>query len=133
MQLGLVALTMIILSSMGHSDVLKLSKARRQRRGEFPLFHSTMFVSSFSSSSFLTLKQSCYSFLKSDSLWWTSCKHLTSKVKITFCLFPPSSLFVFHCGLCWVQSFLGMAHLSRSSRITPPSVYVQLFMGIRVV
>lgn len=32
MQLGLVALAMIILSSMGHSDVLKLSKARRQRR-----------------------------------------------------------------------------------------------------
>ncbi|MEQ2201560.1 R-spondin-1, partial [Xenoophorus captivus] len=30
--LGLVALAMIILSSMGHSDVLKLSKARRQRR-----------------------------------------------------------------------------------------------------
>uniref|UniRef100_A0A1A8D4J0 R-spondin homolog n=1 Tax=Nothobranchius kadleci TaxID=1051664 RepID=A0A1A8D4J0_NOTKA len=32
MQLGLVALAMIILSSMGHSDVLKLSKARRQTR-----------------------------------------------------------------------------------------------------
>ncbi|XP_041845129.1 R-spondin-1 [Melanotaenia boesemani] len=32
MQLGLVALAMIFLSSMGHSDVLKLSKARRQRR-----------------------------------------------------------------------------------------------------
>lgn len=32
MQLGLVALAMVILSSMGHSDVLKLSKTRRQRR-----------------------------------------------------------------------------------------------------
>uniref|UniRef100_A0A672HC60 R-spondin 1 n=1 Tax=Salarias fasciatus TaxID=181472 RepID=A0A672HC60_SALFA len=32
MQLGLVALAMVFLSSMGHSDVLKLSKARRQRR-----------------------------------------------------------------------------------------------------
>nr|XP_020445719.1 R-spondin-1 isoform X2 [Monopterus albus] len=32
MQLGLVALTMVFLSSVGHSDVLKLSKARRQRR-----------------------------------------------------------------------------------------------------
>ncbi|XP_017279174.1 R-spondin-1 [Kryptolebias marmoratus] len=32
MQLGLVVLAMIFLSSMGHSDVLKLSKARRQRR-----------------------------------------------------------------------------------------------------
>uniref|UniRef100_A0A3Q2QW87 R-spondin 1 n=1 Tax=Fundulus heteroclitus TaxID=8078 RepID=A0A3Q2QW87_FUNHE len=38
MQLGLVVLAMIILSSMGHSDVLKLSKARRQRRGELSLF-----------------------------------------------------------------------------------------------
>lgn len=37
MQLGLVALAMVFLSSMGHSDVLKLSKARRQRRGEFSL------------------------------------------------------------------------------------------------
>uniref|UniRef100_A0A3B4G5N5 R-spondin 1 n=1 Tax=Pundamilia nyererei TaxID=303518 RepID=A0A3B4G5N5_9CICH len=32
MQLGLVALAMVFLSSMGHSDVLKLSKARRHRR-----------------------------------------------------------------------------------------------------
>ncbi|XP_029927416.1 R-spondin-1 [Myripristis murdjan] len=32
MQLGLVALAMVFLSSMSHSDVLKLSKARRQRR-----------------------------------------------------------------------------------------------------
>nr|BAV92753.1 R-spondin 1 [Halichoeres trimaculatus] len=32
MQLGLVALAMVFLSSMGHSDSLKLSKARRQRR-----------------------------------------------------------------------------------------------------
>ncbi|KAJ4930756.1 hypothetical protein JOQ06_025064 [Pogonophryne albipinna] len=32
MQLGLVALAMIFLSSMGHSEALKLSKARRQRR-----------------------------------------------------------------------------------------------------
>lgn len=38
MQLGLVALAMIFLSSMGHGDALKLSKARRLRRGEwFPL------------------------------------------------------------------------------------------------
>lgn len=37
MQLRLVALAMVFLSSMGHSDVLKLSKARRQRRGEFSL------------------------------------------------------------------------------------------------
>lgn len=35
MQLGLVVLAMVFLSSMGHSDALKLSKARRQRRGEF--------------------------------------------------------------------------------------------------
>lgn len=43
MQLGLVALAMVFLSSMGHSDALKLSKARRQRRGEFspPLFPSS--------------------------------------------------------------------------------------------
>ncbi|TKS82384.1 Protein eva-1 -like protein B [Collichthys lucidus] len=33
MQLGLVALAMVFLSSMGHSDALKLSRARRQRRG----------------------------------------------------------------------------------------------------
>ncbi|NP_001239173.1 R-spondin-1 precursor [Oryzias latipes] len=32
MQLGLVALAMIILSSMGHSDVVKLWEARRQKR-----------------------------------------------------------------------------------------------------
>uniref|UniRef100_A0A8C2XIW2 R-spondin 1 n=1 Tax=Cyclopterus lumpus TaxID=8103 RepID=A0A8C2XIW2_CYCLU len=32
MQLGLVALAMVFLGSMGHSDALKLSKARRQRR-----------------------------------------------------------------------------------------------------
>ncbi|XP_016893057.1 R-spondin-1 isoform X2 [Cynoglossus semilaevis] len=32
MQLGLVALAIIFISSMGHSDDLKLSKARRQRR-----------------------------------------------------------------------------------------------------
>uniref|UniRef100_A0A8C9Z5Q8 R-spondin 1 n=1 Tax=Sander lucioperca TaxID=283035 RepID=A0A8C9Z5Q8_SANLU len=32
MQLRLVALAMVFLSSMGHSDALKLSKARRQRR-----------------------------------------------------------------------------------------------------
>ncbi|XP_034029987.1 R-spondin-1 [Thalassophryne amazonica] len=32
MQLGLVVLTMVFLSSMGHSDDLKLSKVRRQRR-----------------------------------------------------------------------------------------------------
>ncbi|XP_056142187.1 R-spondin-1 isoform X1 [Lampris incognitus] len=32
MQLGLVALAMVFLGSMGHGDVLKLSKARRQRR-----------------------------------------------------------------------------------------------------
>uniref|UniRef100_A0A3Q1JE11 R-spondin Fu-CRD domain-containing protein n=2 Tax=Anabas testudineus TaxID=64144 RepID=A0A3Q1JE11_ANATE len=32
MQLGLLALAMVFLSSMGHSDALKLSKARRQKR-----------------------------------------------------------------------------------------------------
>ncbi|XP_056300960.1 R-spondin-1 isoform X2 [Pseudoliparis swirei] len=32
MQLGLVALAMVFLGSMGHSDALKLSKTRRQRR-----------------------------------------------------------------------------------------------------
>lgn len=37
MQLGLLALAMVFLSSMGHSDALKLSKARRQRRGELCL------------------------------------------------------------------------------------------------
>lgn len=37
MQLGLLALAMVFLSSMGHSDAVKLSKARRQRRGEFCL------------------------------------------------------------------------------------------------
>lgn len=35
MRQGLVVLAMVFLSSMGHSDSLKLSKARRQRRGEF--------------------------------------------------------------------------------------------------
>lgn len=42
MQLGLVALAMVFLSSMGHSE--RLSKVRRQRRGEFHIvtkgFHS---------------------------------------------------------------------------------------------
>uniref|UniRef100_A0A3Q3XKS2 R-spondin Fu-CRD domain-containing protein n=1 Tax=Mola mola TaxID=94237 RepID=A0A3Q3XKS2_MOLML len=39
MQLGLVALAMIFLSAMGHSDALKLSKAKRHRRvsPEMPL------------------------------------------------------------------------------------------------
>lgn len=46
MQLGLVVLAMIFLSSMGHSDALKLSKARRQRRGEFSL-SQLVFVSLF--------------------------------------------------------------------------------------
>lgn len=46
MQLGLVVLAMIFLSSMGHSDALKLSKARRQRRGEFSL-SQLVFVSPF--------------------------------------------------------------------------------------
>lgn len=46
MQLGLVVLAMIFLSSMGHGDALKLSKARRQRRGEFSLSR-LVFVSAF--------------------------------------------------------------------------------------
>lgn len=45
MQLGLVALAMIFLSAMGHSDALKLSKAKRHRRGEFSL-SQLVFVSS---------------------------------------------------------------------------------------
>lgn len=85
MQLGLVALAIVFLSSMGHSDALKLSKARRQRRGEF-LFWSLFF---------LPLQHCCLSFLRSESQWWMSCKHLTSKVKITFCLFSHHFLFVF--------------------------------------
>lgn len=46
MQLGLVALAMIFLSSMGHSDALVFSKTRRQRRGEFSL-SQLVFVSLF--------------------------------------------------------------------------------------
>lgn len=46
MQLGLVVLAMIFLSSMGHGNALKLSKARRQRRGEFSL-SQLVFVSPF--------------------------------------------------------------------------------------
>lgn len=90
MQLGLVALAMVFLSSMGHSDSLKLSKARRQRRGEFSLFLSL----------FWSLQHCCLSFLWSESQLWTSYKHLTSKVKITFCLFSHHSYLFFLCGLC---------------------------------
>lgn len=93
MQLGLVALAMIFLSSMGHSDALKLSKARRQRRGEFSL-SQLVFIS------FVVSLQHCWlSFLWSESQWWMSYKHLTSKVKITFCLFSHDSYLFFQGGL----------------------------------
>lgn len=62
MQLGLVVLAMIFLSSMGHSDALKLSKARRQRRGEFSLsqlvFVSLFFLFSTAGFHFCGLSQS---------------------------------------------------------------------------
>lgn len=41
MRLGLVALVMIFLNSMDHDDALKLSKAKRLRRGEFLCLRST--------------------------------------------------------------------------------------------
>ena len=93
MQLGLMAMAMIFLSSMGHSDVLKLSKARRQRRGKFSPCQFLLFVRFL-----LPQQQSCFSFLWSESLRWMSYKHLTRKVKITFCLFSPHSYLFFQGG-----------------------------------
>lgn len=98
MRLGLVVLAMIFLSSMGHSDVLKLSKARRQRRGKLSLFHCVSFVSHFF---FFCLQMSCFSLLESHLLWWTSYKHLTSEVKITF------SLFSHHSHLFFIAGYVG--------------------------
>lgn len=95
MQLGLVALVMIFLSSMGHDDALKLSKARRLRRGEFfrPLLPLWLILSFFSLSH-LFHPSVCTAGARLSSLTrssWVSCKHLTSKVKIT--------LFIFLCFL----------------------------------
>lgn len=91
MQLGLVALAMIFLSSMGHGDALMLSKARRLRRGELfppllPLGQTFSFF--FSLLPVLSVCRTTGSRLSSPTrCGWVSCKHLTSKAQITFCLF----------------------------------------------
>lgn len=99
MQLGLVALAMIFLSSMGHGDALKLSKARRLRRGElFPplLPLGLIFFISFSLSVVLSNCRTAGSRLRCPTrCGWVSSKHLTSKVKITFCLFSRRSYLFF--------------------------------------
>lgn len=66
MQLGLVALAMIFLSSMGHGDALKL-KARRLHRGEsFPPLPPLVIVS-LSPSGSIRLLRCWLSSLRSDS------------------------------------------------------------------
>lgn len=115
MQLGLVALAIIFISSMGHSDDLKLSKARRQRRGESsPSLRTFVFV-------FLVLhRAAAFLLLWSESQRRTSCKHQTCKVKITLCLFCNSSFMFFRAWVVLV--FFGVLH-----EIILLSVYVKLY------
>lgn len=94
MQLGLVALAMVFLSSMGHSEAVNYSKARRQRRGESPRFCLPQVVLITRCPYALRLW-----FLWSESQRRVSYKHLTGNVKITLCLLCHHFYLFF---LCWV-------------------------------
>lgn len=99
MQLGLVALAMIFLSSMGHGDALMLSKARRLRRGELfpplPLLGLLFSFLSLSLNGSIRLPHRWLSSPLSDSLWLgvsqTFNKQSTDNVLFIFSSF----LFVF--------------------------------------